>query len=233
MAYEADAHRAQMTILTELLLVPSASYSNLQKKTKLGSDHFNFHIQKLVKEGYVEKLATGYRLSRKGKEYANRIDTADNAIEKQLKISVALIIENEQGEFLAQQRLKQPYYGYWGRPTGKIKWGETFLQAAERELMEETGLTADLCVAGFYHKMDYEQNSGNILEDKLFVLIYGNNPQNILIETAEGCRNAWMSDEEVMTLPKKFQSIEEITRLAKTASITFLEEKYEYAPEDY
>ena len=233
MAYEADAHSAQMTILTELLLVPTASYGDLQKKTGLTSDHFNFHIKALVKSDYITKMNTQYSLTKKGKEYANRIDTAENAIEKQPKISVALIIENGSGQFLAQQRLKQPYYGYWGRPTGKIKWGEIFLQAAKRELMEETGLTADLRVAGFYHKMDYEQSNGALLEDKLFVLVYGNNPSNKLTEEAEGCRNAWMSDEDLVALPKRFEAIEEITRLAKTSGLNFIEEKYEYAPDDY
>ena len=60
-----------------------------------------------------------------------------------------MIIENSEGKFLAQQRLKQPFYGFWGRPTGKVGWGETILETAARELMEETGLTADLRVAGF------------------------------------------------------------------------------------
>ena len=110
MSYEADAHEAQMKILRQLLLSPSANFATLQKSTDLTSDHFNFHLKKLVDVGYVEKRDDGhYVLSRAGKEYANRMDTDDNVIEKQPKISVGLIIENSEGKFLAQQRRKQPY----------------------------------------------------------------------------------------------------------------------------
>ena len=172
-------------------------------------------------------------LSRAGKEYANRMDTDDNVIEKQPKISVGLIIENSEGKFLAQQRLKQPYYGFWGRPTGKIRWGETMLEAAARELMEETGLTADLKVGGFYHKMDYDKDSGELLEDKIFVLIHGTNPQGELIVEDEGHRNEWLSDKDFAKKEKSFQSVPEITALATQDGSGYYEKAYEYDKEEY
>lgn len=234
MSYEASAHTAQMKILRHLLLSPSAGFAQLQKKTGLTSDHANFHIKKLVDEGYIQKNDTDkYTLSRVGKEYANRMDTDDNVIEKQPKLSVALIVENDKGEFLAQQRLKQPYYGFWGRLTGKIRWGETMLEAAARELMEESGLSAELSVAGFYHKMDYDKESGDLLEDKIFVLIYGTNPTGELIVDDEGHHNEWMSDEDLIKKDKLFQSVPEITRLAKAGHANFMEQKYEYDNDEY
>lgn len=234
MSYEASAHAAQMKILRHLLLSPSAGFAELQKQTELTSDHANFHIKKLLEVGYIEKNADDkYTLTRTGKEYSNRMDTDDNVIEKQPKISVALIIENDKGEFLAQQRLKQPYYGFWGRPTGKIRWGETMLEAAERELMEETGLTADLSVAGFYHKMDYEKETGDLLEDKIFVLIYGTNPKGQLIVDDEGHHNEWLTDNELHERGKYFQSVPEITAIAKKNSANFMEHKYQYGKDEY
>lgn len=232
MSYEASAHAAQMKILRQLLLAPSLPFSALQKATDLTSDHFTFHIQKLVDEGYVTKNSNGtYELTRSGKEYANRMDTDDNVIEKQPKISVALIIQKGD-TFLAQQRLKQPYYGFWGRPTGKIRWGETFIEAAARELQEETGLTADLRVGGFYHKMDYD-TSGALLEDKLFVLVHGTNPRGELIVDAEGHHNEWLSNEEFAQKDTKFQSVKDITKLATSEDIGYYEKAYEYTPEQY
>ena len=234
MSYEASAHEAQMKILRHLLLSPHAGYAELQKAATLTSDHANFHIKKLVTEGYIEKNdAERYVLTRIGKEYANRMDTDDGVIEKQPKLSVALIVENEAGEFLAQQRLKQPYYGFWGRPTGKIRWGETMLEAAARELMEETGLTADLCVAGFYHKMDYDKETGILLEDKVFVLVYGVNPQGKLLVDDEGHHNEWLSDEELQVRGTVFQSVPEITAMAKRGGANFMEHTYEYGTDEY
>ena len=234
MSYEASAHEAQMKILRHLLLSPSAGFAELQKKTGLTSDHANFHIKKLVEVGYMQKDGSDkYTLTRIGKEYANRMDTDDNVIEKQPKISVALIVENDEGKFLAQQRLKQPYYGFWGRPTGKIRWGETMEDAAARELMEETGLTAELSVAGFYHKMDYDRESGDLLEDKIFVLIYGKNHHGELIVDDEGHHNEWLSDDEMATKDKVFQSVPEITELARAGNANFMEHKYEYDNDEY
>lgn len=237
MSYEASAHEAQMKILRHLLLSPSAGFAELQKQTGLSSDHANFHIKKLVDEGYMTKDADEkYILTRLGKEYANRMDTDDNVIEKQPKISVALIVEDDQGRLLAQQRLKQPYYGFWGRPTGKIRWGERMLEAAARELMEETGLTADLSVAGFYHKMDYDKDSHELLEDKIFVLVYGTNPAGELIVDGEGHHNEWLSDEALYEQDKFFKSVPEITAIAKTHAVdaeNFVEHAYEYGKDEY
>ena len=95
-----------------------------------------------------------YELTRRGKEYANRMDTEELVIEKQPKLVVDIGIEDGKGKWLFQERRKQPYSGYWGFPTGKIRWGEAMLEAAVRELMEETGLTATLRAVGVHHKLD-------------------------------------------------------------------------------
>lgn len=234
MSYEADAHVAQMSILRHLLLSPSATFAVLQKAAGLTSDHFNFHLKKLVEVGYIEKNNDGhYVLTRTGKEYANRMDTDENVIEKQPKFSVVLIIENNNGKLLVQERLKQPYYGFWGRPTGKIRWGEELLAAGARELLEETGLTADLQFKGLYHKMDFAQESGDMLEDKYFCILYGKNPKGTLISEMEGHRNEWATDEEFAQKDKRFASVPELTGIAKADQLGFIEKRYDYTDDEY
>lgn len=80
-----------------------------------------------------------------------------------------LIVERQhkgRREFLCQQRLKQPYYGFWGRLGGKLRWGESFEEAAARELMEETGMTATFTYKTIYHKRDYKKQSVNFWKTK-------------------------------------------------------------------
>lgn len=232
MAYEADVHEVQMKILREMLFAPKSTFASLQKATGLTSDHANFHIKKLVGVGYVEKTEDGYILTRDGKEYANRMDTDEMKIEKQPKTSVLLVIENDKGEVLSQERLKQPYYGFWGRQSGKMRWGEHLLDAAARELKEETGLTADLQFAGIYHKMDYLKN-GELLEDKYFFVVYGSNPKGTFIHDMEGHHNEWLTVDDLLKKKKVFASIPEITAFGREHKGGYIEKHYTYEPDEY
>lgn len=210
MSLEVNIHEVQTSILRELLFHPQAGYAELQKPTGLSSDHFNFHISRLVDLGLVEKVSKGrYGLTPKGKEYSNRLDTDNNTIERQPKAAVILALErkvNGQTEYLFQERLKNPYFGFWGLPSGKIRWGETIIQTAERESLEETGLLADFEVAGVYHEMVIQEESGEMLEDKIFFVVNGKNTRGELLDSFEGGHNEWMTFDEAFKKEKKFDS---------------------------
>src|SRR4029079_17017840 len=47
---------------------------------------------------------------------------------------------------LVVQRSKPPFEGLWSLPGGHVEWGESLRTAAERELLEETGVEAELTV---------------------------------------------------------------------------------------
>jgi predicted transcriptional regulator len=67
-----DIHPVQGDILRVLLYTPDASFTELNGGT-LSSDHFTFHIKRLVEIGLVEKTSDArYRLTATGKEHANR-----------------------------------------------------------------------------------------------------------------------------------------------------------------
>lgn len=236
MSYEPNAHKTQIAILRYLLFVPAAGFAELQKATELSSDHFNFHVKKLLDEGYVEKTGRGYKLSNKGKEYANRMDTDENEIEKQPKIGVAITLERTgtsgEREFLFQQRKKNPYYDFWGRPTGKVRWGESIIDTANRELKEETGLTADFEYRLTYHNRDYDKESGELLEDKLFLCVYATAYTGELMEEFEGGVNKWMTLEEFRKQPKRFSNVDELLDLLDRGDI-FADRKYFYDASEY
>ncbi len=209
MSYEPTIHETQVAILRHLLFSPSAGFAQLQKDTALTSDHFNFHIKKLVESGYAQKNGDQYTLTARGKEYANRLDTDENEIERQPKISVVLIVERQHDgrrEFLCQQRLKQPYYGFWGRLGGKLRWGESFEEAAARELMEETGMAGTFTYKTIYHKRDYKKQSGELLEDKVFIIMHTDNATGELMVDFEGGHNEWLTQEEFIAKEKTFES---------------------------
>ena len=234
-SYEANAHKAQMAILRTLLIQGVSSFSELARTAKLSNDHGTFHIKKLVTAGMVEhtpKSYGKYQLTRKGKEYANRMDTEELVIEKQPKLVVDIGIEDGNGKFLFQERRKQPYSGFWGFPTGKIRWGETILEAAARELMEETGLTATLKAVGVHHKLDYNENS-EMLEDKYLILVHGVNPLGTMIIETETHTNHWLTPDEYSVLDKRFGDIDETLGFISGSHAFLTETEYRYKNDAY
>jgi len=235
MSYESNPHTTQVSILRHLLFTTEANFAELQKDSDLTSDHFTFHIKKLVESGYVEKTTAGYRLTATGKEYANRMDTDENEIEKQPKVSVVVILERErdgQREFIAQQRLKQPYFGFWGRLGGKVRWGESFEEAAKRELKEETGLDADFTYKMIFHKRDYRKSTGELLEDKLFVIMYADAYSGDLIVDFEGGHNEWLTQEAFMAKEKTFESARDFIDLVDK-NVPYHAQEYTYDDTEY
>jgi 8-oxo-dGTP pyrophosphatase MutT (NUDIX family) len=206
LSHESRIHPAQTTILRDLLFIPTAKFTELRKATGLESDHVKFHIVRLVELGYVVKKDQSYSLTQLGKEYANKLDTDKNQIERQPKSAIILVIENQKGELLAQERLKHPYFGFWGFAGGKIRWGETIIEAAARELIEETGLKAELTYKGVYHELTKSKETDEYLEDKIFHVVHGSRPIGELIENFEGGHNEWLSESELANKEKKYKS---------------------------
>jgi len=222
-------HPVQLTILKELLFRPSARFSDLNV-SGLTNDHFTFHLRHLCDLGLVSKAGPTYALTVSGKEFANRIDTEKVRIEHQAKLSIKPVIIKTVGKkvlLLAQQRLKQPYYGLWGFPGGKITWGETLFKAAERELLEETGLTGTMTFKGVQHKLDVTKNDNQLLEDKYFFVIRVEYPVGTFTEKAPGCLNRWYTVEEIKKLDR-FEGVDEIIDMIFSPDIQFIERNYLY-----
>ncbi|KKN47416.1 hypothetical protein LCGC14_0663290 [marine sediment metagenome] len=56
------------------------------------------------------------------------------------RLGVAVLVEDEFGGLLMGQRGKDPHRGKWVIPGGAVERGEKILDAARREVLEETGL---------------------------------------------------------------------------------------------
>lgn len=81
----------------------------------------------------------------------------------------ALAVVLHENQVLLVQRSKEPDKGLWGFPGGHVEWGETVMQAAQRELLEETAITAE--PTGYLDNLDLlrRDDDGQLLSHYLLV----------------------------------------------------------------
>lgn len=144
-------HNIQFTILESLINNNSRRFSEM-RPARVDSNLFQYHLSKLIKDGYVSKVPGGYTLSGKGLYYADRQSSALKGERIQAKIITLLIIRDKRGRVLVRRKRRQPFIGSYLLPAGKIHEGESVEVAAHRELAEKTGLAGlSLCMSGTVH----------------------------------------------------------------------------------
>lgn len=200
-----NLNEIQMQIIKELTFKPSSKFSDI-KPYKVTSDKFSYHLRILQEMNLIQKLENGeYVLTIEGKKLSGKIDTDKKQIEKQPKVSVLLIVkklESNQEYLLIQTRLKEPFYGVKGFLTGKVQWGETIIETAERELLEEAGLKAKFRHCYTLHEQVYDRITKDQVEDKLFFVCEGIYQSGEIVN-GEGCENSWVLEKDlVITIPK-------------------------------
>lgn len=194
-------HLFQIEILRKLSKTTTLRFNELLIPN-LESEHMNYHLKKLVDLGYVNKSNLNYSLTDSGKDYVGLLDDDVEIIEKQPKVSILLNIrrKNREGEIehLLSKRLKQPYLGKIGRLTGKVKFGESIIESATRELYEETGLKAenDIKLVQIYHKIRRKEDN-SVVQDNIFFIVSILNPTGDLIQQTPVQGNFWITKKEL------------------------------------
>jgi len=221
---EIKVHEFQISILRELLFKPNARFRDL-KKFDVTNDHFTFHINHLLKEGLITKNNGKYSLSDEGKEFANRMDTDALKIEKQAKVAVAINAVRKVGnitEYLVHKRMKEPFYGWYGSHSGKIRWGENPLECAKREFLEETGLTGNFTHKGIVHYLHFHKD-GRLLEDKYFWVYKAEDTRGKLREKVPEGENIWMTEKEFRRIKNVFATMDEVLEVINSKKLLYID----------
>lgn len=200
----------QKEILSTCSFIPlGAKYSELKpKKEQLEKDLYNYHLQHLVKQDYLEKKDNLYFLTQKGKSLVTNIDHVTKTLSTNYKVSVYLcpVINNQ---ILLHRRLKHPQYGYAGFISGKIKYGDPIIDTAKREFKEETNLEGDFKIIGNMRQIR-KNPLGEVIEDGIFYLCYCDKITGELLEKTKEGEYFWVDLDQVKSIEKIFKPSLEI-----------------------
>lgn len=116
-------------------------FGEIEKALKIRSNMVSYHVERMQKEGLLEKRSLGYALTKKAERY---IPIFPHVVGKELSplpVVLVALVDNE--KILLINRNKRPYKGYWAMVGGKMLLEEDFERASLRLVKEKAGLNAE------------------------------------------------------------------------------------------
>ncbi len=119
-----------------------------------------------------------------------------NSFLKQPQVAVGAVVLNKDRVLLVRRK-NPPAEGQWAIPGGKQRWSETLQQAAEREVLEETGL--HICAGKIVHTfevLDRDPN-GNLRFHYVIIDVLGEYIAGRLQAADDALEARWFSKGEI------------------------------------
>jgi ADP-ribose pyrophosphatase YjhB (NUDIX family) len=210
-----EIHPIQLRILKKLLFVRKARYTEIKPDPEMENNKFSFHLNKLLKLKFIQKIEEMYFLTETGKGYSNRMHTQTVKMKRQPKITTIFCCVNKkkrQKEYLLHTRKKNPFFNCQGFATTKVWFGEKVKDAAERGLYEETNLKGkgELFAIRHYHVFS---NDDVLVEDKMMYAFRFENPEGKLISKKDG-EFYWVKENEILNVVRNpLEEFREIYKL--------------------
>ncbi len=218
----------QNHILSKLKNAKSLRYSEMQLDD-IPNDLFNYHLQFLVKKGFVNRAGEGYSLSDAGIKHIADPDVAteEEKIVSLFKVNVITLVSRIRDgklEILNQVRKSHPSFGKIGAMGGIVRKGESLEAAATRKLKAETGLTAQFKIVGIERRMTYIDNK--LFSDIFFPIGYADKFEGELIEESDYGKNLWVPIADAIKNESgdfdTIRKIPDVLRAVRDGSITEL-----------
>lgn len=123
----------------------------------------------------------------------------------------AIVVRGER--VLLVRRGQSPSEGLWAFPGGRVKLGETLQEAAEREIMEETGLS--ICAGDSVHTFDVilRDDDGRVRFHYVIVDLMADYVSGALRAGDDAREARWVAAEELEELAVNQSTLEVLRRM--------------------
>ncbi len=196
-------HPTQFHIIKKLKSTKSARFNEL-KPEDMTSDHFNFHIKRLLESGFIEKNDDGsYMLTDKGKVLASRIDDLSiraSYIETPPKTSILFVISKEVDgvkHYVVKWRSQHPFIDHLVFPTRGLKSGMLIYDMIDSYLPFTTGLSGKPSFIGQIRRIDRDPSTQQVFNDILFLVAHISEPGGTLTNDHHDAKQFWATEEEI------------------------------------
>ncbi len=218
-------HKLQKHILNKLILNSSQRYADLKPKLVEGN-LFMYHLKLLIQQDLICKRKDGrYELTSQGKLYADGLSLESFQSRIQPKIVTLIVCQNEKNEYLLYLRKREPFLGSVGFPYGKIHLGESIKTAAERELVEKTGLSAKFAHRGDAYLTVF---NGREFLSQVFCHIFSGEEVRGKLKTNSSIGKCFYSKVEKIADEKFIPGFLDILKLVQKNSDGLFFEEFEY-----
>jgi 8-oxo-dGTP diphosphatase len=195
-------------IIRKLMHSPGLHFNGLWDKA-ITSNRFAYHLKVLEEDSILEKKNNGYYLTGGGKRYSAFIDSkSGKRCDYPLECVAVIVIRDNQ--VLLSKRKREPFYGYWGFPGGKIEFHQYVFEAADRELNEETGFSSKTFSQD---KLAFNHN---------IFIFSGDNPSGDMLKETRETMNRWIRIDEITKL-KIFPDVPKLIEIAKSNRFSVVE----------
>lgn len=200
-------HKIDLHILKKLMYGKNLGYNEILDKS-FPSNSFDYHLKKIIGQGYIRKEEDKYNLTPDGMQFMSSIDGI-SLKDKKKPIVCCFILAYDGEKILVNKRLKQPFLGYVGIPGGKLDMGNGLEEQAKEELLDETGLIGDLELKVISNYVTFEKE--NIAHHVVAFTYIATNLKGELIDKHREGENFFIKKEEL----EKYKLYPDIPKLVE------------------
>jgi len=116
-------------------------FNEIEKALNLRSNMVSYHLERMQKDGLIEKYGLYYTLTKNAERY---IPIFPNIIGAELSpLPIVLVAVIHKRRILLFQREKRPYKGYWSLIGGRMRLEETLKAASFRQVKEKASIESE------------------------------------------------------------------------------------------